>query len=496
MKFFNYIRSHVVLSTGIAIIAVISMIIAGRIASRSKVVDTNQSNLKKVSLVNVSDFRNNISRVSADGIVESVSQVDLKSQISSPLSSVNVSVGDSVFSGQTIAVLQNADIKAQLDQARAGLQLAQGQYTSTGASLESSKKNAIETLRSSYITADEIFNVKINQSLYESTGNNPKMSIYITDRLLSESVRDKYLTLKGVFGEWKNTVNSLTVNSKDSDIESAIILSRNNLQKVNSLLDDISLAINDATKGTNDAISFQVFSNWQNMIKESRNSANSAISNLTNTESNISSSVAQTSSAQAIVRNLEAQYAKTIIKSPISGKIASLPIRVGELVQPGQLLATVVGGGGLQIKAFASGEDFSRIKTGAKVLIQGKVNGTVVNVAPSVNVINKKVEIKISVDDRENKDLVVGQNVSLSIVADNVTEKINNNYNLPIQNVKIVPGDAFVFTIDSESKIVKNPVILGKVFGDYVEIIEGISPDMKIVTPVYELEEGEEVIVQ
>ncbi len=496
MKIFSYIRSHAVLSSGIAIVAVISMIVAGRMANRNKVVDNSQLNVKKVSLVSVSDFRNNQSKVSADGIVESVSQVDLKSQISAPISVVNVSVGDSVSAGQTIAVLQNADIKAQLDQARAGLRLAQGQYTSTGVSLESSKKNAIETLRTSYIAADEIINIKITQSLYESTGNNPKISTFISDRKLSESIRDKYLNSKGMFLDWKRVIDSLTFESKDSEIESAIVLSRKNFNTINSLLDDMALAINDATKGTNDAGTFAIFLTWQDMIKDTRALANSTMRNLTGTESSISSSVAQTSSAQAIVRNLEAQFAKTVITSPISGKIASLPLRTGELAQPGQLIATVVGGGGLQIKAYASGEDFSRIKNGAKVLIQGKITGTVVNVAPSVNVINKKVEIKISVDDSNTNELVVGQNVTLSISTDEQVNNKNNNYSLPIQNVKIIPGDAFVYTLDSESKIVKNPVVLGKVQGDFVEIISGINPDMMIVTPVYEIEEGEKVVVQ
>jgi hypothetical protein len=64
MKIFSYIRSHAVLSSGIAIVAVISMIVAGRMAGRNKVVDNSQSNIKKVSLVSVSDFRNNQSKVS------------------------------------------------------------------------------------------------------------------------------------------------------------------------------------------------------------------------------------------------------------------------------------------------------------------------------------------------------------------------------------------------------------------------------------------------
>jgi hypothetical protein len=62
--------------------------------------------------------------------------------------------------------------------------------------------------------------------------------------------------------------------------------------------------------------------------------------------------------------------------------------------------------------------------------------------------------------------------------------------------VKIIPGEAYVFTLDNDSKIVKNPVIIGKINGDFIEIMSGIINNMNIVTPVYELEEGEKVIVE
>lgn len=498
MKILTYIRSHMVLSSGIAIVAVVVAIIGGRVASRSNVSDTNLSNIKKVTLVDVENFRNSASKVSADGIVESVSQADLKSQISAPLSVVNVSIGDTVSVGQTIAVLQNADIRAQLDQAKAGLQLAQGQYSSTGTSIESSRKSTLENIRGSYITADEIINVQLNQFLYESNGGNQSLSSYITNRELSQSILDLYLTLKGSFKDWKKNIDSLSVTSDNAAFESVITQSQKNLKNISILLDDLSQGVNEAITNLPASTAFTSLSNWQSIIASARSSTNSAIKNLTSAESGLSGSVAQISSASAIVRNLEAQLAKTVITSPISGKIAALPLRVGELAQPGQLIATVVGGGGLQVKAYASSEDFASIKANAHALIQGTVEGTVLSVAPSVNQVNKKIELKISVNNSNQNNLVVGQNVSVMIDADKsaVSSQTNNYYVLPIQNVKIVPGDAYVFTVDNSLKIVRNPVILGKVQGDFVEIISGISSNMKIISPVYELQEGETVTVQ
>lgn len=505
MKIFTYIKSHAVLSSGIAIVAVLAMIIAGRVAQRGGAVESNLSNIKKVTLVDVSNFRDDLSRVSADGIVESISQVDLKSQISAPLSVVNVSVGDTVYAGQTIAILQNADISAQLDQARAGLQSAQGQYAGSGISLESARKTALETLRSSYLTADEIVNIQLEQFLYRSTGGNPELSSFIKERDLQSSIRDHYLIAKNAFVTWKDSIDALSTSSSDNAILSVITISQKNLANISTLLDDTSEAISEAIKSIPASDAYSALASWQATVTAGRASANASMKSLTTTQATFSGAQiayespaeAQIASAKAIVKNLEAQLAKTVITSPISGKIAALPLRTGELAQPGQLIATVVGGGGLQIKAFASSEDLTKIKAGAKALIQGTVAGTVVNVAPSVNQINKKIEVVVSVGNTATTSLVIGQNVAVSIeAAETPVASANTAYLLPIQNVKIIPGAAYVFTINTENRIVKNSVMIGRIQGDFVEITSGISSDMRIVSPVYELEEGEVVVVQ
>lgn len=504
MKILTYLKSHAVLSGGIAIVAVAGMIIAGRVAQRESAPEANTSNIKKVTLVSVDNFRDDLSKVSADGIVESVSQVDLKSQMSAPLSIVNVSVGDTVYVGQTIAVLQNADIRAQLDQAKAGLQLAEGQYAGSGISLDSARKSALETIRSSYLTADEIVNIQLEQFLYRSSGGNPQLSELVTDQQLSASIRTLFLDSKGSFSSWKKSLDTLTINSDEAKVLEVITLSQANLQKLSMLLDDISAGISDAIRGLPASDTYNAVNVWQAVVTAARASTNVSMKGLTGAQAALSGAQvtyespaeAQISSARAAVKGLEAQLAKTVITSPITGKIAALPLRVGELAQPGQLIATVVGGGGLQVKAYASPEDLLKIKAGAKALIQNTILATVASVAPSVNQVNKKIEVKISVDNPDASGLVIGQSVSLSIESSlqaSSTISKNNNYILPIQNVKIVPGAAYVFTVDDSSKIVKNPVILGKIQGDFVEITSGITSEMKIVSPVYELEEGNEV---
>lgn len=505
MKIFSYIRSHAVLSTGVVLVAIATAVIAGRVASRSSVVVTNDSNIKKVSLVDVNTYKDSNSKISADGVVESVSQVDLRSQIGAPVVSVNVSIGDTVYQGQVIATLQNADVRALLDQARAGLQVAEGQYTGTGISLESSRNSAIENIRGAYLAADEAVNIELSQFLYEKTSGNPSLDSFIVDQTIKNSTRTLYLESRSAFSNWKKQIDALSTNSDNAEILSTINSSQQNLTRVSALLDVVSDAISEGITKTSGSDNHGTLIGWQATVSASRSSVNNASKSLTTASASLSNAQvtsetpaqAQISSAEANVRNLEVQLAKTIITSPISGKIADLSLRPGELAQPGQLIATVIGGGGLQIKAYASGEDLSRLKEGAKALIENSINGTVISVAPSVSQANKKVELKVAVTSPSVSTLIIGQNVNVVIDAVNIQAVgISDSYLLPIQNVKIVPGNAYVFTVDSESKLVKNPVTIGKIEGNFVEITSGINGDMKIVSPVYELEEGEIVTVQ
>ncbi|MEY2664707.1 MAG: hypothetical protein RIT04_515 [Candidatus Parcubacteria bacterium] len=509
MSILSYLKGHAVLAGTVVVIVVVGMVIAGRVASRQVATDSLDTSGKKVVLVDVSDFRDNTSSVSADGTVESVSQVDVKSQVSAPLATVAVSIGSNVTAGQTIATLQNADIRAQLDQARATLLLAQGQYSGSGVSLDSARRAVIDKVRDAYAKIDDIVHVQLDPFLFINGDSGPKLSTYTSDYEKIDEITSIRIDLNSVLPKWLTGISKLSSSSSDDDLRAALVEAQKNIDIVSGLLDNVSLALIDISR-TMSGSSLAIVNGWQATTITARNTVSglsSGITTMSGTFSNAlvsqdSTASAQVSAAEAGVKNLEAQIAKTVISSPINGKIAALPLRVGELTSPGQLIATVVGGGGLNIKAFVSGEDLSQVAVGAKVLIQGVTAGYVASVAPSVNQTNKKVEIKIAVTDPQQSGLVVGQNVTVAIEAKkpavsdvSTAASTKNSYILPIQNVKIIPGDAYVFTVNEESKIVKHPVVLGKVSGGFVEITGGITEGMKIVSPVYELEEGDVVVV-
>jgi HlyD family secretion protein len=491
-KIRTFVRGHSGLATLILILVVLFAVIGGRAATR-KAVESSTTNTKPVALVEARTFRDDLTTVSVDGVVESASQADIKSQVSAPISHIYVSVGDYVSAGQTIMEFQNADIRAQLEQARANLALARGQYVTGDVSTEASRKSAVDLLRTSYTRVEEGMNAQIGQFLYNGNPNSKQLQTLVTDSTINNQLILDLGKAQDALKSWKASINSLTDISSKEQLTLAIGEAQRDLAIINKFLDTVSAALVNAAKGATPS-DVATINTWQSVLGGVRATVSSAISSLTSSGSGISANQAQTTAAEAGVRALEAQLAKTIISAPISGTIAALPLRVSEFASMGQLITTVVGASGtLEIKAFASSEDINRIAKGAPVTIQGNIPGVVVSVAPSVNQANKKVEVNIDVPGAERSRLVVGQSVQAKILA--TKEKTSTTkpamYVLPIQNVKIIPGAAYVYTVDENSKIVKHEVTLGEVKGDFVEIKTGLTDDMKIVSPVYELEEGE-----
>ncbi|MBX4209359.1 HlyD family efflux transporter periplasmic adaptor subunit [Candidatus Parcubacteria bacterium] len=512
---FAYFKRHSVLATLVASAAVIVMVIAGRVAAR-KGGEAAPGGARQVSVVDASSFRTDVATVSANGVVESVAQVDLKSQASAPVAYESVAVGDNVWAGEVILELKNADIRARLDQARAALALAEGQYGTGAVSVESARATAMDKIRDAYAAVDQAVRAQLDQFLFNSSGGEQPLSARISDLKLLDRLHDERTDISNFMDSWKPIVDGLSAASTDANILSALATSKSALIAANGLFEDVSTALNRASKDAS-ASTATVLNGWKSTVASAKSSISSAVASVTSADSALRNALsahatpaeAGVASAAAGVKGLEAELAKTIVVSPISGKIAALPLRPGELASPGMLLATVVGGQGLQVKAYASGEDLPRIAKGASAAIKspgatGSIAGTVASVAPSVSQTNKKVEVVVSVADAASSGLVVGQNVTVLIKAAKAAPSGSSasnastsaSYFLPIQNVKIIPGDAYVFTVDADSKLVKHPVVLGSVQGDFVEVKSGLTDDMKIVSPVYELEEGQTVDVR
>lgn len=198
--------------------------------------------------------------------------------------------------------------------------------------------------------------------------------------------------------------------------------------------------------------------------------------------------------ARANVYAVNTQLAKTVIRSPINGTVSSINVKYGELVSPGQLVASVVNKNGMQVKAYISEADLSRVEEGAEATINGSIPGKVIRLSPSISSAAKAVEVNVIVSDPGKSGLVVGQSAKVAVTTKaSATEK--PAFLLPLQAVKITNQGASVYVVNGDSVLEEKPVILGAVFGENVEVTEGLTPDLKIAPTTYELKTGQRVNV-
>lgn len=184
---------------------------------------------------------------------------------------------------------------------------------------------------------------------------------------------------------------------------------------------------------------------------------------------------------------------KAFIKAPFPGEVASVPVESNELVNPGEVVASLVNKDGLQVKSYISSKDKKFINESSEATIKNGISGIVSKIAPKVDEKTKKIEVIIAVTET-NTNLLSGEYVESKI-------KINNNgqdssYLLPFKSIKVTPNGSFVYTVNNQNTIEEWPVELGRVVSDMNEVTEGLSPEMAIIANVRGLTPGEEVKIK
>ena len=484
-------------------------------ASKEAVSET----LRNVNLVSVKDYLKNRGQVSANGVVESLEQAELKSQTSSPVTKIYVQIGQKVRAGQTLVSLQNNDLSAQYSQAMAVVksQKARLDELKIGARTEDLRlteiqvENAKQNLKD--VTAQQETLVKnayislLNAgiSAYPAKGNLPGGSPIITGSYNSNkegqldisvfSAGGTYFQIKGL--EFiTGPISTSPVQIGDSGLY--IQFTDANVPTTNSwtvLIPNKQSAAYTAASNAYQATlesKTQAINAAENALKTAQQALVVKQAGASNEQ--IRAQEAAVEQAQASAAVIAAQISKTIIRSPINGTVAALPVKYGELVTPGQLIASVVNKGGMQIKAYISDFDLPYVHENQIVAIGDTASGTVTRLSPSVDATSKNIQIDIAVNDPDKSGLVVGQSVDIKINNEN-SDQTETLYQLPLQAVRVNGQKYSVLTLNNNNEVEEKEVETVNVMGETIEIKNGLTPDMKIISPVYELKIGQKVIV-
>lgn len=494
------------------------------------------SDTRQVEIMTVEDLSLDNTPLPLLGKVQSQSSAVVHAQSSGEITALYKKEGDTVWTNQIIAEIDNWSQRSSLIQAEASVESATAflDKIKTGArgeqvsilkltldnsknSLNETKVTVINTLNDSYIKADDAIRNKTDVMFKDPQGLDPQVIFPVNDSQLEIDIEWQRLLIEKMLKDWGNSLLILDMND---DLVEALNKSKENIDQIRIFLDKMALAINVLTP--NSGLSETTINTWKTSVSSSRSTINATASVIPGNINALNSAVSANEIAQlnynqiligertediigaeAQLRQAEgglglakAALEKTIIRAPISGTINSLNFEKGDFVSNSEPVVTIANNNKLEIVSYITEIDRENINVGADVLINKKWKGSVKNIAPALDSKTKKIKVEIEVKDK-SVPLTNGQ--SISILVDRIsrvkTEELTE-FSVPISAVKIGADSTVVFTVNEENRLVAHQIILGPILGEKIIIKEGVTADMEIVVDARGLKEGEEVNIQ
>ncbi|MBX4192413.1 efflux RND transporter periplasmic adaptor subunit [Candidatus Parcubacteria bacterium] len=459
---------------------------------------------RNVELRSVAELSSESSGLALGGTVSSKSEATVRTEKAGEVRAVHYQLGDSVGAGAVVAEIENASERAAVLQAQAGVEAAQASAESSGAGFTGAKSGAVNALLTAYAAAENSANVGGANLLFYKFDATP---VQYGLRVQSDAAQAKKNAenLRAQLDPVLERHNKMSVSlSENSNLTLELNTTEAELRQVRSMLDSTLEALNKGK--TDNVVSETDLTTYKESVVAQRSSVTTALSGITTARQSLASAEANSSGgssasaaaikqAEANLAAARANFEHSIIRAPISGTINSLTLKLGDYVQTGSPVLTVANNNALEVITYVTESDAHELSVGSTAQLEGGVQGTITRIAPALDPITKKIEVRIGVTSGADK-LTNGQGVTITLARPQVTTTTNARITLPLSALKITADDIIVFTVDDESKLVPHSVKLGTLLGDRAEVTEGLTPDMKVVTDARGLQIGEVVVVK
>ena len=206
---------------------------------------------------------------------------------------------------------------------------------------------------------------------------------------------------------------------------------------------------------------------------------------------------ASVAAAQAKVDGEKLRYENSTLKATWNGYIASIPVEVGQEIEPFEVILTVINTGIVNVEGSVDEIDVLSLRREEPVSVtidalpDEELEGAIANISStSTNqqgVVTFEVTIRINVPD----DITLQE--GLSAVARVATAE-ERGIVIPMQSVQFGEQGAFVRKEDENGDIVERPITLGSGDGFYTIVEDGLSEGDRIVMQALDesqLEEGD-----
>ena len=476
--------------------------------------ETQKDNIKTVSVKRVSELQGGTGDISVLGTLEAKNEARLEAESSGRVTSVNVKLGDSVRAGTVLATIENS-------REAAGVLQAQGSYESALAAASQSEVgvgaaerayteariNARNTYRTAFTANDSVIRSYIDELFSEPESTRP--GLYVGGSGQAPVLTAERVRLGKALEAWRISTESLSNASDELLLLSQAEKNTKDLIALATTLSDI-LAIEDP----NSEFTAERITSLQLALTTARGQLDGTLSALSGARSGVnaaksgfeqaqiassngtvSSADAQVKQALGSLRLAQSSYEKTIIRTPISGTVNAISLKVGTFVGMQAPAAVVSNEGGLEVKAYVTEDDIRDIRVGDSVTIENNVKGVVTQVASALDSVTKKVEIRIGIEG-EQKELTNGQSVTIFLTRSTADSILDVRILLPITSIKMTPDGAIIFTLNESNRLTGHSVVLGAIVGDHIVVEEGVTADMRIVLDARGLRSDEEVEIK
>ncbi len=467
------------------------------------------------------------------GEVRSVTQAELRTQKSGEVTGVYVTAGQYVPAGAILAEIDNAAERAAVLSAQGTVAAATAQYDKVVAGARSEDKattiaqsqGTLITLASAQSAARSAYSqayTLAQNAVFAQADNffsdvyktNPSFRVYSASYEERQELAAQRVEIGRTLAAWEDkTLKIMDNNTLDATLAEA----EANLETVKAFLNRISVFVSaqdvpdDLTateKSTQEAIILAA----RNSIDSARSVVNGARSNLAGalsaaqiaslTESktitgarseDVAAAEAAVTQARGALASAYAALENSIIRTPIAGTVTTLALAQGDFATAMQVAAVVANEGALEVESYVSASARDRITVGDKVLLDGVHEGVVTSVAPGLDPATKKARVTIGVNN--DVELVNGSFVEIIVLSNTDGAVAPTEYSVPIAALKVLPNGLSVFTVTDENKLASYMVDEGPIVGSKMILLSDVDPELKIVTDVRGLREGDTVSI-
>ncbi|MCB1308897.1 MAG: efflux RND transporter periplasmic adaptor subunit [Leptospiraceae bacterium] len=393
--------------------------------------------------------RNLQHKVQSPGTITYLEKAAVTSKILGRVETLYVDQGDLVKPDDRLAQMETFELELQRKQAEASLNSARAQYDLSRARYRAARMNTDRQIKDLERSQSDIIEAKANymnarqnlinqQEIYEMGG--------VSETEL-KSVYANYLSAMSRYFQTRKSYQISIVGFRDEDLEeSGMVIPEEPPEKREAFVD------------------FNT-----EVDRENVKVAEAALKN-----------------AQLEIESIDLLMRESTIVSPLEGVVASRAIEMGEQVQQGEPLFTIVRMDTLVISTGIPEEEVQHIELEQQVNFtvdarEGEERaGTVYRISPIIDVATRTAEIKIITDNPEYK-LNPGMFVRCSIITRTKEDAIAIPTTALVDRSEEDGQDiAYVYVVQ-EDLVLRRKVALGGTYGDEVEVTAGLEGGEEIV---------------